>query len=83
MQALAASCEELRARTGKPPLVLTEHFYFAEILSTLEISSATRNTRGRRCTRGGFFKIASWYTRAGLRGTVGWSREDIEILILI
>ena len=26
---------------------------------TREINSATRNTRGRRCTRGGFFKIAS------------------------
>jgi hypothetical protein len=31
----------------------------AEILSTREISSATRNTRGRRCTSGGFLKIAS------------------------
>ena len=30
----------------------------AEILSTREISSATRNTRGRRCMCGGFFKIA-------------------------
>jgi hypothetical protein len=55
----------------------------AEILSTREISSATRNTRGRRCTRGGFLKIASWYTREGLRGIVGWSREEIEILIFV
>jgi hypothetical protein len=42
-----------------------------------------RNTRGRRCTSGGFLKIASWYTRAGLRGIVGWSREEIEILIFV
>jgi hypothetical protein len=55
----------------------------AEILSTREISSATRNTRGGRCTSGGFLKIASWYTRAGLRGIVGWSREEIEILIFV
>jgi hypothetical protein len=31
----------------------------------------------------GFFKIASWYTGASLRGIVGWSREEIEILIFV
>jgi hypothetical protein len=54
-----------------------------KVLSTREISSATRNTRGRRCTRGEYFEIASWYTRVSLRGIVGWSREEIEILIFV